>query len=116
MLVLFISLFSKVGISQLTPNDIYYKKTIPGDSLLLVIDSMIVTTYQVYLGKNNNFSGYPNYPNRITKMKAFIKGYEKGDSVSLKSIKSKIEVQLSDLNYLTDNWKFAVLILRKIPF
>lgn len=106
LLVLFISLFSKVGTSQLTPNDIYYKRPIPGDSLLLVVDSMIVTTYQIYLDKDNNFRGYPNRP---TKMKAFIKGYEKGDSVSLKSIKSKIEVQLSDLDYLTDNWEFGVL-------
>ena len=106
LLIIFISLFSKFGISQLTPNDIRYKRTIPGDSLLLAIDSMIVTTYQVYLDKNNNFRGYPNRP---TKMKAFIKGFEKLDSVSLKSIKSKIEVELSDPSYLTDDWTFAVI-------
>jgi hypothetical protein len=106
LLVILTSLITKFGISQLTPNDIFYKRTIPGDSLLLVVDSMIVTTYQVYLDEYSNFRGYPNYP---TKMKVFIKGYEKVDSVSLKAIKSKIEIQISDLNYLTDYWKFALL-------
>lgn len=73
---------------------------------MLSVDSMIVTKYQVYLGKYNYFTGYPNRP---SKMKNFIKGYEKADSVSLRDIQSKIEVQISDQNYLTDSCTFALV-------
>ncbi len=93
-------------IAQLTPTDTLYGRSIPGDSILTIVDSMIVTKYQVYISEFNRFSGYPNRP---TSMRAYIKGFDFVDSVSLKHISDKIEVQLSNSSYLATDWVFAVL-------
>jgi len=106
ILFLPVLLLSKNGNAQLTPLDVEYKFSIPGDSILLVIDSMIVTKYQVYLGKFRSLRGGASRPSN---MKAYIKGYELADSINISAIKDKIEIQISDPSYTADTWYLAIL-------